>query len=192
MSTAVEKATLRVLRRANTPRLDPADFVIDPASLAALEAAGTPSKYWKVSGDGLDIVEKDAGEKTTQDAADLPAYKAARCGAIDYQSGVLLSAGFTHATKTFSLSVTAQLKIMGLRVGILAGDIVDATADYPIDVSAMDETDYEIPDETDAKLYFKTGLDRVKDVLTGGASLKQEVIDAADAAAVDAVVDART
>jgi hypothetical protein len=117
--------------------------------------------------------------------------KAAKMAAIDLKTMQLIAGGFTHASKQFSLSVYAQIKVMGLRVGILSGDIVDPT-DYPIDVSAMDETDYEIPDETDAKAYFKAGLDRVKDTVTVGSELKQDCLDAADQAALDLVVDNRT
>lgn len=122
---------------------------------------------------------------------DLEDNRAAKILVIDRQTMVLIAGGFTHATKQFSLSLAAQAKITGLRVGILTGDIVDGAPDYPLNVSAMDQTDYEIPNEADAKLYFKAGLDRVKALVTAGTELKQSCLDAADQAALDAVVDNR-
>ena len=136
-----------------------------------------------------------ATEWLDDDHADLqPTFeenRTAKIAAIDVQSDALLAPGFTYDSKQFSLSEKAQIKILNFRVGILAGDIVDPT-DYSINVSALDETDYEILDETSAKAYCKAGLDRVRNVLTTGTELKQSCLDAADQTALDLVTDTRT
>lgn len=118
--------------------------------------------------------------------------RAAKIDAIQQNTRVLLAGGFSHASKQFSLSLEAQAKIIGLRVGILTGDIIDGPPDYPINVSAMDETDYEILNEADAKLYYKAALDRVKALVTAGSALKQSCLNAVNQTALDAIVDTRT
>jgi len=63
VGTVVNKTTFQVLTSVNTPDYDPSQWVINPASLSALLLAGTSSLYWKVSVDGLDILEQSASEK---------------------------------------------------------------------------------------------------------------------------------
>ncbi len=75
MSIVVKKVadptylTHRVVRSANTPDYPTADWLINPAGIAALDAAEVPTKYWDVV--ASDVEEMDAGEKAAVDAAAL-------------------------------------------------------------------------------------------------------------------------
>lgn len=139
--------------------------------------------FWLIAAEVPDI--------TAQDVIDLPAYKVARNLAVDVQSVALIGDGFTHESKVFSLSERAQAKLMELRIGILAGDIVDGAPHFPKSVSAIDDTKYALVDTADAGVFVKAGFDRMDAVLTAGTDLKQSVLDAADQPAVDAVTDSR-
>ena len=123
-------------------------------------------------------------------ATNLDAQRRDKLAAIDYQTMVLIAPGFTHDAKQFSLSINAQLKWTELVAGIAAGLIVDPT-DYPIDVSALDESKYVLADEVEAKAIAKACGDRVKYILTEGTDLKDDAKNAVDQAALDAVVDNR-
>jgi len=95
----VNKTTMEVIRRAHTPDFPTADFLHAPAGLAALEAAETPSKYWKVSGDGLDIEEKTQAEKDAQDAADFPGVMAAKAGQMSIEVQAYIFARYDENTQ---------------------------------------------------------------------------------------------
>jgi hypothetical protein len=103
MGRVVEKATMRVYDRANTPKYDPADFVINPENLQALLDANTPSKYWKVSVDELDvedIVEMTQAEKDAVDVADFPTIQLTKLGQMSGEVTTFIYARYDEATQS--------------------------------------------------------------------------------------------
>ena len=69
MATAVHKTTFEHFHSIHTPDYPTATYLIDPAGLAALEAAGIASKYWKLIAGDTDVGEMTAQEKFDVDAA---------------------------------------------------------------------------------------------------------------------------
>jgi hypothetical protein len=137
-----------------------------------------------------------AGEITTLDQAivdhkvntnALVCAKAAKVAAIDARTDELIAAGFTYASKQFSLSLTAQAKMMGTH------QVKDNVAlIYPINWNTIDDLDvYAIANAADLEGFYLTGLGTVRARLDSGTTLKDAVRAAADQAALDAVVDTR-
>ena len=100
MATVVSKATLSVTYRANTPKFSTDDYVHNPASLAALVAANTPKKYWKVSVDGLDIVEMTQAEKDAVDVADFPTIQLTKLGQMSAEVTAFIYARYDVTTQS--------------------------------------------------------------------------------------------
>jgi hypothetical protein len=117
--------------------------------------------------------------------------RASKMLAIDTNTVILLAGGYTYASKQFSLSIPAQVKLDGLITSIERGNIVDPD-DFPISVSALDESKYSITDAADAQAMWAAAVDRVKAIVSEGSDLKQQCLDAADQTALDAVSDTRT
>lgn len=114
-------------------------------------------------------------------------YKLLRYNEIDERTYELISEGFTYAGKIFSLSENAQTNILAL----------DNTKDdpalaYPIVYNTIDDLDtYNVADATDLHNMYLTALATKKGHLDSGTSLKQQIRDAVDEAAVDAIIDNR-
>jgi hypothetical protein len=165
----------------------PTDKWLHDPDLTAVQ--GVDQKFWKLDGDS--IVPMTAGEQTTVTDAEFSAAKTAKCLAIDNNTNVLIYGGYTYGTVQFSLSITAQVKLEGLMTAIERG-IITEPSDFPIPVSALDESQYDIEDIADAQGMFAAAISRMKTIVTRGSELKQDVLDAADQTALDAVVDDRT
>jgi hypothetical protein len=72
MAIVVNKTTFDVLESQNTPDFPTSDWVINPASLAALIAGSVPKRYWKVDpGPPEDVIEMTAPEKVAVDTGPL-------------------------------------------------------------------------------------------------------------------------
>jgi hypothetical protein len=113
---------------------------------------------------------------------ELKAYKKRE---IDNRTEKLIAAGYTYATKVFSLSSNAQTNLIGL-------DNVMTELTYPITYSTLDDLDsYDVVDATDMHNMYLTALTTKKGHLDSGRTLKESVNAAVDIAAVNAVVDAR-
>jgi len=186
MATVVNKTTFQVLRSVNTPDYPTADWLIAPAGLAALESGSVPSLYWKLTAGGDDIEEMTAGEKTAadDDPANLDPHKEVRYQEIDKRTRELITVGFVHATKTFSLSEQAQSKWHGK---------YNARADvtFPFDVATIDNDAHTVADGAEAKTMYLLVVNTVNGHIESGGALKKSIFDAVDKAAVDAVVDTR-
>jgi len=121
------------------------------------------------------------------DLTDLSQLKAYRYMLIDQKTGELISNGFVYATLTFSLSQNAQINILAL----------DETRDdpaltYPIVYNTIDDLDsYDVVDATDLHTMYLTALATKKGVMDSGTALKQQIRDAVDIAAVNAIEDNR-
>lgn len=69
MATVVRRSDFQVIPSAHTPAFPVADYVINPASLAALVSGNIPKRYWKDV--GSDVVEMTPTEKTAIDTGPL-------------------------------------------------------------------------------------------------------------------------
>ena len=121
----------------------------------------------------------------TKIVASLPNYKGLRYIEIDKRTGELISAGFTYATKQFSLSLNAQINISALNQ---SKDLLT----YPVNYNTLnDEDEYDVIDATDMGNMYMTALATKKGMIDSGTALKQQIRAAIDEAGVDAVIDNR-
>jgi hypothetical protein len=125
--------------------------------------------------------------RTKPDPNVLAEVKDSRYTDIDIRTGELISQGFTYATKVFSLSQNAQINILGLDN---AKD--DPAMVYPIEYNTIDDLDsYNVVDATDVHNMYLTALATKKAHVDSGTALKQQIRDAVDIPAVNAILDNR-
>jgi hypothetical protein len=158
------------------------------ADINTLQAAQVPNKYWNlVDGPPKRVQEMTAEEKTVVDTAQLSSLKAQRIKQIDEKTEALIDQGFEHNGKVFSLSIGAQLNVLGLKNIIKEGRFVPG---LPWNTK-NDEDVYVFMTVADATVFYKTA-EEVKTLrLISGTSLKSLVRAATTKAEVDAVVDDR-
>ena len=121
----------------------------------------------------------------TKIVASLPNYKGLRYIEIDKRTGELISAGFTYATKQFSLSLNAQINISALNQ---SKDLLT----YPVNYNTLnDEDEYDVIDATDMGNMYMTALATKKGMIDSGTALKQQIRAAQNDAEVDAIIDNR-
>ena len=131
------------------------------------------------------------GDQTILDgvvaAHPLKKTKVDKIAAIDARTDQLIAAGFTYSGKVFSLSSSAQDKMIG------SHQVKDDPAlTYPIVWNNIDDTDStSLADSAALNGFYLTALGTVRAHLDSGTALKDAVRAAADIAAVDAVVDSR-
>jgi hypothetical protein len=119
------------------------------------------------------------------DVNNLDELKALRMEQIDQRTGVLISQGFTYNTKVFSMSENAQNNLLG---SYSARDLLT----YPFDWNTKDDSEtYQIADSTEMANFFMAALTFKKGHQDSGTTLKGQVRDAVDIAAVNAIVDNR-
>lgn len=166
--------------------------------IRALTLTATDYAGLEISGDDFSVAftaEPNAADQTAvtnavqahEGSASLAEYKRAKIVAIDSRTNELISAGFTYASKQFSLSLPAQLKMTGTH------QIKDDPAlTYPLDWNTIDDLDvYAIANAADLDGFFLTGVGTLRYQLDSGTALKDAVRAATDVAGVDAVADTR-
>ena len=117
----------------------------------------------------------------------LTYYKQRKFKEIDANSTLLISQGFTYESKVFSLSTHMQLN---LSTYIQMEEM--AFIDYPVILSTIDNLDsVSIANQGALRQFDKDAYTVVSGILISGNDLKQEVRDAVDIAAVNAIVDTR-
>lgn len=115
----------------------------------------------------------------------LEELKAYKYREIDNKTGKLISQGFTYSGTIFSMSANAQANLLGTYT---ARDLLT----YPFDWNAKDDSStYGIADATEMSSFFMTALATKKAHQDSGTVLKNQVRDAVDVAAVNAIVDNR-
>jgi hypothetical protein len=174
-----------------------------PGPLAVAIEAALPAKAFVVRATGTAVEavfddELSAGEITTLDASveaarvapnALALLKEKRKEEIDTRTNELITAGFQHAGKTFSLSQNAQIKWMG---GYSLRAFFTAAAAYPLTVNTKDDMDtHDVADEAEMAVIWQTVGVSVLTILGGDTFLKGLVNAATTIAEVDAVVDSR-
>lgn len=179
MGNVLNRTTGIYLESVNTPDYPSEDWVINP-DLSTVSAVA--KKHWFIdTGDVLR--EMTTAEKAT---SYLSPNKLARCNAVDGKTQQLVATGFVHSTKTFSLSIPSQLNWTNVKAGAAA----DLT--YPYVIPTLTDTDYhEFADEAEMLTAAGVAESTVKGHIASGAALKKQIVDAADQAELDAVVDTR-
>lgn len=117
----------------------------------------------------------------------LQVLKNAKIKAIDARTDQLIAAGFTFASKQFSLTLSSQSKMIGTH------QVKDnPSLTYPIRWNTIDDEDYlDIIDAATLDGFYLTGLGTIRAHLDSGTSLKDQVRAAATVDDVLAVVDTR-
>lgn len=134
-----------------------------------------------------DVSSVDGGfwVKDEIEALDLNEYKLLRYQEIDTRSAELISLGYSYQGVVFSLSQNAQINILGM-------DEVRDELTYPVNYNNIDDTVvYSIVDAADVHNMYLTALGTKKAHLDSGTALKNQVRDAVDEAAVQAIIDNR-
>lgn len=156
----------------------------------------------KVSGGPAELVPKSFAEtyhqKTSGDGTqlgdymlltDLAVLKTRRALETDHKTLALLAAGWTYATKQFSLSLGAQANWLGVKA---AGAADPALVGYPYPVPTLVNGDYyEAADEAEMITMAEAAMARKTYIVEGGAKLKKQLVDAVDVDAVNLVADTR-
>jgi hypothetical protein len=124
---------------------------------------------------------------TYVDCLDLSGYKQWRINEVNVRTQELITAGYTWAGKQFPLSINGQINLLGLvnaaQLGILT---------FPIDLNTIDDTDrHPIADPTEVYNIFGTALGTKKSILDSGTALKEQIMNAVDESAVQAIIDNR-
>lgn len=123
-------------------------------------------------------VEYELGYSGEPEAHAKARYKEAVSKCSQYQ---ILSEGFVHATKTFSLSALSQISWLGLFV---SKDLMT----YPYTIPVMDDTEtYDIADAAEVTTMWVAILTKVATVRSEGTAKKVEIENAAGAAAARAI-----
>lgn len=162
----------------------PDELVLKNPDLSAVE--GVDEKYWKVVGD--QVVEMTAEEKAVADAAPLGNAKLVRTMQVDEKTPKLIEAGFTYASKAFSLSENAQRNWSRLMVRSQLGTLI-----YPVRISTTDSNiEHSLADAAEVQAFFETLDDAIQAHLQSGRDLKVRIQTAATQGALDGVTDDRS
>lgn len=116
----------------------------------------------------------------------LASHKTHRYEEIDGRTEDLILAGFSYGGKVISSSANAQSKWHAIFNMATIGQVT-----YPLIVSARDETQVSLADAAALYACYGTMVGTGKAHFDSGKVLKDAVLAAADAAAVDAIVDTR-
>ena len=156
---------------------------------------GTSVEATVIYKDGTPLADKSysAGtshEEVTSDLQGtvyLDCIRSKRFKEFDIRTDELLAVGFTFGSKQFSMSASAQAKIMGTH------QIKDNPAlVYPLSWNTIDDADsYDIVDSTDLTSFYLTALGTIRAHVDSGSVLKTSVRNATTVAAIMAVVDGR-
>lgn len=119
------------------------------------------------------------------EAPQLPGARDGKYGTIDRKTDALIALGFTHAGKQFSLSLAAQVKLLGTYNA-------RTTLVYPIIWNMIDDSGtYEIADAAEVEAMYAAALAAIRTALDSGTALKNSVRNATTLAEIEAVVDSR-
>lgn len=179
MATVLHKTTKQLIRSAHTPNYSAADWFHNP-DLSAVE--GVPSKYWAP---GTNPVREMTTEE--KNACLLSCCKVSKYEEIDAKTDELIVAGFVFDNKTFSLSGSAQNRIMGTHQARNEPEF-----SYPLQWNTLDDSAVlSIGDAGTLHQFYLSALGTYRAHVDSGTALKGQVRDAQDIAAVDAIEDTR-
>lgn len=111
----------------------------------------------------------------------------ARIVEVDARTDQLVAAGFTYASKQFSLTLTSQMKMVGAHA---AKD--DPAMVYPIVWNTLTDDDtYSIADAADLHAFYLTAVGTLRAHLDSGTDLKNSIRAATTQVALNGIVDNR-
>jgi len=169
---------------------DSATVSVGPFSLDTLMAQ---SAGLFITGNHLLVVRPDASNPSlwwvygygNLKPTALEDFKKQKCETIDNRSQILIGKGFTYNNQTFSLSLDAQVKWLGLLVG-------SSQIQFPYTVPTNDNTEtFAIPDVATIQTMYGTAMGTVSSILSSGTTLKALVNAASDIDAVNNIIDSR-
>ncbi len=191
MGSVLHRTTKVFRQSVNTPDYPSGTYAINPAGTAALITAAVPTKYWKLTGvhPTETASEMSAGEKATvdDDPTTLAALKVVRLAEIDGVTQDIVDEGFLHDSKIFGLATVDITDFMQWREKVRQG-----TDTYAKLWVLKDGTSYSIASRAVFLQIHQTHIEALEAAYTGGLTLRSDIADAVDDAAVDAVVDGRT
>lgn len=115
----------------------------------------------------------------------IPGAKTARFTLIDEKTVEVINRGFEFESKTFSLSLSAQMKILG---AYSAAAIIT----YPIIWNTIDDLDiHQLDDATVLGEFYEASVNAVRAALDAGTALKDQIRNATTLAEIAAVEDTR-
>jgi len=185
MANVLNKTTLQYLRSVDTAKYLDGEWIINP-DLSQVKLL--PKKYWKI--DGNNVVAMNQSEKDSKDASILPQLKTAKENAIDKRSRELLDQGFLYKGLYYSLSESAQQNWTAMFL-FTAVNIFTAS-DYPYMIIDKDNKNTYNLTHDESLFFFSQGLARVRNILSTGRELKDNVIEASTVAELNAIADNRT
>lgn len=117
----------------------------------------------------------------------LEHYKNIKYKNIDERTDELISRGFNYAGKMFSLSLPAQIRLLGINQVRN-----DPNLTYPIRWNTIHDNDYyEIANPEDFHLFYMKSLATYRAHVDVGTALKDQVREATSKAEIDAIIDNR-
>ena len=123
--------------------------------------------------------------KASGEALSLETNKTKGILEVDRRTQELITQGFVYATKTFSLSLEAQINWTNVPA-------VAATLTYPHRTYVKDDTDYhDFADSTELMAAYLAAVSTKQSHRNSGNTLKGQINDAVDQAALGAIVDSR-
>lgn len=158
----------------------------DSQGTVSIIAAGSISNYNTWSNQVFR--ETDTGAADPQEHYDngLAVLKAKLYDLVDVKTRTLIAAGFEYPATSgqmFSTSANAQMNWMGLYTN-------RANWTYPKDVKTVDEIKVSLAAQADVESFFDAGITFLDDILVGGVDVKQNIKNAADAAAAISAYEA--
>ena len=114
----------------------------------------------------------------------LEEFKELKFKEIDMNTGGLISKGFVHDSKTFSLSGNAQANWHTLKNQ-------KAEFTFPKDVTTKNNDTYSLAD-VDVDTFWESGKLVIEGHLTSGRNLKKAIFDATTKDAIKLIIDNRT
>lgn len=191
MANVLHRTSKAFLKSVHTPDYDSGTYAINPAGTAALEAASVPTKYWKLTGahPSETASEMNAAEKAAvdDDPTTLAALKVVRLAEIDSVTQDIIAEGFLHDSKIFGLATVDVSNFDNWREKTRQG--ADTYAKLWV---LKDGTSYSIASRAVFLQIYSTCVEAHEAAYTGSLTLRSDIADAVDDAAVDAVVDGRT
>lgn len=113
--------------------------------------------------------------------------KKAKLEAIDARTDELIAGGFVYASRLFSMSMPAQIRMIG--ISQVKGN---PAVTYPIAWNTKDDSDvYQVANANDLEGMYLTALGTYRAHVDAGTALKDQVRAATTVSEVDAIVDTR-
>lgn len=164
-----------------TEELKDADFVVFSIS------SSDDNEVYKINVDRDDKSAIDVIIAAHSGIGSLEYYKNIKYRNIDNRTNELISRGFNYAGKMFSLSLPAQIRLLGINQVRNDPNLI-----YPIRWNTMHDNDYyEIANPEDFHLFYMKSLATYRAHVDAGTALKDQVREATSKAEVDAIIDNR-